>query len=227
MNNISKSRRNISYVLKLVVFLSAFIGTFISFYSSRNSFMGGRTVFMYFTIQSNIAIAIISVIGTCIIAKGKEISNLWKVIKLVGTVAITLTGVVFGFVLAPTLGPNAWNVHNTLTHLVVPVAAVIDFFVIMPTQNVSRKAVKYVILPPLLYAIYAGIGYARGWQFAEGYNYPYFFLNWGSEAGAWGFTKGLPYMGTMWWIILLLLFLVAIGHIYIGISNLLGRKLNK
>ena len=31
----------------------------------------------------------------------------------------------------------------------------------------------WVIVPPMLYAIYAGIGYARNWQFAEGYNYPY------------------------------------------------------
>lgn len=55
----------------------------------------------------------------------------------------------------------------------------------------------WVIVPPMLYSIYAGIGYARNWQFAEGYNYPYFFLNWGSPAGAFGLTDELPYMGCM------------------------------
>ena len=47
-------------------------------------------------------------------------------VKFVGTVSITLTGVVFGFVLAPTLGANAWNIQNTLTHLVVPLRSLDD-----------------------------------------------------------------------------------------------------
>ena len=59
----------------------------------------------------------------------KPAGTAWYVIKYIGTVAITLTGVVFAFVLAPTFKQGAWNLQNTLTHLVVPVAAVLDFFV--------------------------------------------------------------------------------------------------
>lgn len=227
MNNISKTRKIISALLKVIVFLSAGIGTFLSVYAGRHGFMGGMASFMYFTIQSNIAIGIISLIGLCFLIKNSKVNNLWLIIKFVGTISITLTGVVFGFVLAPTLGAGAWNVHNTLTHLIVPVAAVIDFFVIMPGHNISRNNVIYVIIPPLLYAIYARIGYVNGWQFAQGYNYPYFFLNWGSKAGAWGFTKEMPYMGTMWWILALLIFLIVIGHIYIGIVRLFEKKKTK
>ena len=32
--------------------------------------------------------------------------------------------------LAPTLGERAWNAQNVLTHVVVPIASVIDFFVV-------------------------------------------------------------------------------------------------
>ena len=39
--------------------LSAIVGTFLSAYAGRGTFMGGGTVFMYFTIQSNIALALI------------------------------------------------------------------------------------------------------------------------------------------------------------------------
>lgn len=227
MNNISRNQRIISYILKAIVILSAFIGTLMSYLAGRYSFMGGRHVFMYFTIQSNIAIAIICGIGAYLLLQNKEISKVWYVIKLVGTVSITLTGVVFGFVLAPTLGAGAWNIQNTLTHLVVPVVAVADFFVMSNAAKVKKSSVLYVIIPPILYAIYAGIGYVKGWEFAEGINYPYFFLNWGSPAGAFGFTGELPFMGCVWWILALLLLLIAVGYCYLLIADLISKKKNK
>ncbi|MCR5277974.1 MAG: Pr6Pr family membrane protein [Lachnospiraceae bacterium] len=222
--NISILNKRVSYVLKTIVILSAGIGTFLSAYAGRASFMGGSRVFMYFTIQSNIAIAIISAIGCFLLMRGKPVGMAWLVVKFVGTVAITLTGVVFGFVLAPTLGVHAWNIQNTLTHLVVPVVAVIDFFVIaVDTPAIKKKNVIFTIIPPLLYAIYAGTGYVEGWEFAAGINYPYFFLNWGSPAGAFGFTRGLPFMGTAWWILVLLLFLILIGYCYLLLVDCLKR----
>lgn len=223
----SKTQKILSILLKFTVMLSAFIGTFLSAYAGRSSFMGGSRVFMYFTIQSNIAVAVISAIGLYHMGKGKTPGNAWFVIKFVGTVSITLTGVVFGFVLAPTLGENAWNIQNTLTHLVVPVAAVVDFFVVFMTAHISRKNVFYVVIPPVLYAIYAGIGYVLGWDFAGGYNYPYFFLNWGSPAGAFGFTNGLPFMGVAWWILAILVFLIAIGYAYLVLSDLIKKKTDR
>ena len=45
-------------VLRIIVIISAITGTFLSAYAGRDSFMGGKSVFMYFTIQSNIALAI-------------------------------------------------------------------------------------------------------------------------------------------------------------------------
>lgn len=224
MNSISKNQKWISLVLKCVVILSAIIGTIMSYLAGRYSFMGGRHVFMYFTIQSNIAIAIICGIGAYLLLRNREISKLWYVIKFVGTVSITLTGVVFGFVLAPTLGAAAWNVQNTLTHLIVPVVAVIDFFVMSGVVSVKRINALYVIIPPILYAIYAGVGYVKGWEFAEGINYPYFFLNWGSKAGAFGFTSELPFMGSAWWILALLIFLIIVGYAYLVIADAIGKR---
>ncbi|MCR5469226.1 MAG: Pr6Pr family membrane protein [Lachnospiraceae bacterium] len=224
MNSISSTKKAISLFLKAVVIVSALSGTFISAYSGRNSFMGGSTVFMFFTIQSNIAMAIISAIGFNYLIKRKKPDVIWQIIKYVGTVSITLTGVVFCFVLAPTLGAHAWNIHNVLTHVIVPVASIVDFFVIGELINLNKKSVIFVIIPPLLYAIYAGIGYVRGWQFVEGYNYPYFFLNWGSKAGAFGFTNELPYMGTVWWILALLIFLIFVGLLYLFFNDLIKKR---
>ncbi len=224
MDRLNTRQKRLSSFLKLIVIVSALLGTLLSAYAGRHSFMGGSRVFMYFTIQSNIAIAIICGIGLYLIKKGSNISNTWYVIKFVGTVSITLTGVVFVVLLAPILGPYAWNIQNTLTHAVVPVVAVIDFFVVAPSARISKKNVFYVVIPPLLYAIYAGIGYIRGWEFADGINYPYFFLNWGSPAGAFGFTNELPYMGSVWWIALLLLFLIIVGYCYLVIADIIFKR---
>lgn len=63
MSNYSIKQRNISYVLKAVVFIAAVLGTFLSAFARLNSFMGGYRVFMFFTIQSNIAVAVLSAVG--------------------------------------------------------------------------------------------------------------------------------------------------------------------
>ena len=156
--------------------------------------------------------------------RNKAISNLCCIVKLVCTVSITLTGVVFVLLLAPILGDRAWNVQNILTHVVVPAAAIADFFVAVSGTRLERKNVIYVIIPPMFYVIYAGIGYVQGWEFIKGQNYPYFFLNWGSPAGAFGFTKELPYMGCVWWVLILSLFLILAGWGYIALAEKIGKR---
>ena len=217
--DIPAGRKTVSYILKIIVLVSAVLGTVLSAAGGSRSFMGGRVVFMYFTIQSNIAIAVICLIGLILMASNKKTGKVWYVIKFVGTVAITLTGVVFCFVLAPTMRSTAWNIQNILTHVVVPLASIADFMVIGSGIDVGirKRSVVFVIIPPLLYAVYAGIGYVRGWQFGAGLNYPYFFLNWGSPAGAFGFSDSLPFMGTGWWILALLVFLILIGLLYLAV----------
>ena len=223
MNVISRTRKTVSCILKLIVILAAVSGTLLSAFAGRNSFMGGSRVFMYFTIQSNIAIAVICAVGGVLLLRGAPAGKAWAVVKLAGTVSITLTGVVFVVMLAPVLGNRAWNVQNTLTHVVVPAAAVADFFAAVSGTGIRRRNVLFVVIPPLLYVVYAGIGYARGWEFARGRNYPYFFLNWGSPAGAFGFSKELPYMGCAWWLLVLLAFLIAVGWCYAALADRIGR----
>ena len=219
----SPERKRISLLLKLIVVTAAAIGVIRSANAGSSSFMGGIHVFMFFTIQSNVAIALICAYGALRLLQNRSLSDLYYLIQFVGTVSITLTGVVFCFVLAPTLGRFAWALNNVLTHVVVPAAAVLDFFVSGIYGNVTVKDLPYVTLPPLAYAVYAGIGYLAGWEFLDGIHYPYFFLNWGSPAGAFGFSKELPFMGCVWWILLLLLFLIGVGWLYLVILERLKQ----
>ena len=117
--------------------------------------------------------------------------------------------------------------HDTaLTHVVVPIASIIDFFVTGVYGDIQKKHIPYVTLPPLAYVIYATIAYIAGVEFAPGKNYPYFFLNWDSPAGAFGFCKGLPFMGCVWWILLLSLLILGVGLIYVLLLNKMKRDSN-
>ncbi len=214
MEGCTGKRKLISIILKLITITAALVGTVLSAAAASSAFMGGKTVLMYFTIQSNIGIAAVCAAGFFLLLGGKRIPAFWYTVKLVGSVAITLTGIVFCFVLAPTMGDMAWNVPNALTHVVVPLAAVADLFVTGRKGTIKKRSVLWVTLPPILYAVYAGIGYMSGWDFGDGRSFPYFFLNWGSPAGAFGFTDTLPFMGCAWWIIVILLFLLAVGFGY-------------
>ena len=227
MDGLPPARKRWSCALKLIVILSAAAGTIMSARAGRGTFMGGGRVFMFFTIQSNILIALISAADFCLLQRNRPAGSAWYTVKLVGTVSITLTGVVFAVLLAPLLGNAAWNVQNTLTHLVVPAASAADFLVTASDTDIKKKSTVYVIIPPLLYVIYAGIGYVNGWEFVTGQKYPYFFLNWGSPAGAFGFTDRLPYMGCVWWILILCAFLIAAGRCYLAAAEKIGKMLLK
>lgn len=223
-NNI---RKYLSLALKIVVIFFAVAGTFLSMNAGQATFMGGTRVLMYFTIQSNIAIALICGIGMYYLLSKKEIPNWWYTVKFVGTMAITLTGAVFCFVLAPTMGHLAWGMVNVFTHVIVPIAAILDFFVVGIDADIKNKKVFYTIIPPIMYLIYASIGYICKWEFADGINYPYFFLNWGSPAGAFGFSSELPFMGCMWWIFLLFILIILVGLAYLRILDMLKKKVKE
>ena len=214
----------LSIVFKCIVIVSSAVGIILSAIAGAQSFMGGGRVFMYFTVQSNIAIALVCAVGAVLLLRNQPVKNIWYLIKYVFTVSITLTGVVFCFVLAPTLGKHAWRLQHVLTHVVVPLAAILDFFVTGRYGSIKKRSVFFVIIPPLLYAIYTGIAYVAKWEFSRGVHYPYFFLNWGSPAGAFGFTNDLPYMGCAWWILLILVMLLAVGYGYLLALDLLKRS---
>lgn len=218
----------VSLVIKFLVVLCSFIGVGICL-SSDSSFMGGATTLLYFTIQSNLWIGITCLVAGIILivemTKHIVIARRWMyVLKLVFTVSITLTGVVFCFVLAPTMSDSAWTLANVLTHVLVPIFAIADFFYFDYKEEFKSKDCLYAAIPPLYYLGFASIGYIAGWNFGGGNNYPYFFLNWGSKAGAFGFSSELPFLGVVYWIIIMLAFIIGVAWLYIKIAGKIQVK---
>lgn len=216
----------ISLALELLVTISVIVGVTLT---SRitGDFMGGNVAFLYFTIQSNLWIgaigALFFVLHWIFILKGSfSIPKILDILRYIFTISITLTGIVFCFVLAPTIPGSFQSAPNVLTHVVVPLAAIADLFLWRPKKLLYWQF-SLALIPPIYYLIFASIGYVLNWNFGNGNNYPYFFLNWDSPAGAFGFSSEMPYfMGCFWWILLLILFIsgVALGFIA------LIRKLN-
>lgn len=212
-------KKILSILLKATVVVGALVGVALSYYNSRG-FNNGNSTFLFFTIQSNLWIALLDVVALAMMVRGSGSRRWYSLAQLMFTVSITLTGVVFCFVLAPTMAPGtAFVPANVLTHVVVPIAAVVDFVVCRKSYAFHRSDAFYPTLPALYYLVFASIGYVHNWPFAAGANYPYFFLNWGSPVGAFGFSGEFPFMGVVYYILAILIFLIALSSCYIALCS--------
>ena len=213
-------RKIISLVLKFIIVISAAVG--VTMYVTESS-----AYLLYFTLQSNIWIAATCVVGIVLALFRRPIAQWMYSTKLVFTVSITLTGVVYCTMLAPILGAEAYNLPSVLLHVVTPIASIADFFVYDTVATYRKWECLTVTIPPWYYLAFAGVGYALNWEFDYGgVNYPYFFLNWGSPAGAFGFSSEVPYMGVVYYVLILLAFVIGIGALYIWLAKLANRKLS-
>ena len=48
-----------------------------------------------------------------------------------------------------------WRIQNILTHVVVPIAGIMDFFATGISSRIKKRNDFWVIVPPVLYAVYA------------------------------------------------------------------------
>ena len=211
------ARKITSLILKIVIILSSAYGTFLAVSSAP-------ATILYFTIQSNIWIAAACLVGVVLMIKKAEVKKWMYTVKLIFTVSITLTGVVYCVMLAPLSGDSAYSPVNVLTHVIVPAASVLDFAVYDYPNLYKKRECLLATIPPFYYLGFAGVGYALNWDFNNGENYPYFFLNWGSPAGAFGFAEESPYIGVVYYVLILVVFVIAVSALYILLARLI-RKL--
>lgn len=221
-NSERQMRNKISILLKSLVILSALIGSWLNIFTTGFQNIHWNS-FLFFTIQSNIWIAVVMILALVRMLKGKEAGRAWSAVMLVFTISITLTGMVYCFILAPTMAGNAFTMTSNLVHVFSPALAVLDYLVCCRDYRLEMKDTLWVIVPPLYYLVFAAVGYVCNWNFGGGVNYPYFFLNWGSPTGAFGFSSEFPFMGVMWYVLFLLVALWLFGLLYYGVSKLLKR----
>lgn len=208
--------KTVSLILKLIIVLSSAYGVFLAVSSAP-------ATMLYFTIQSNIWIGAVCLAGIVLMIRKAEIKKWMYSVKLIFTVSITLTGVVYCVMLAPLSGDAAYSPVNVLTHVIVPAASVLDFAVYDYPAGYKKRECLLVTIPPFYYLAFAGVGYALNWDFNNGENYPYFFLNWGSPAGAFGFADEFPYIGVIYYVMIMVAFVVGVGALYILLAYLVRK----
>ena len=229
-----KSRNISSVVMKLIIAILAIVGVGLTYFLGHTH---GPSCFLYFTIQSNLWIAMMDVILAIFIIlllknKISKLDNRLYIAHYVFTVSITITGLVYCFILLPayamvdpseTGGAKPFNAPAVILHMVVPVLACIDFLVFTRHANFKWKDSFWALIPPLYYLVFSLIGFYANWNFGDGRNFPYFFLNYNSPAGFFGFSDVMPYfMGSFYWMIIMILIVLGIAFIY----TLCIKKLN-
>ena len=216
-----------SLILELLTAVCMVVGITLTS-QMGGGFMAGGTAFLYFTVQSNLWIgavcALFFALNTAALFKPSfAIPRALHLVKFVFTVSITLTGIVFCCVLAPTMPGSFRSAANVLTHVVVPAAAIADLFVGTPV-SLRYRHFAWALIPPIYYLFFSAIGYVCGWDFGGGNNYPYFFLNWDSPAGAFGFADGMYFMGSFYWVIVMIAFISALSAGYIAAMKKICAK---
>ncbi len=116
----------------------------------------------YFTVDSNILMGIFALIAAIdeykvLTKKKKEVSNITYILKLTGTVGVTLTMLVTIFFLAPTAPYNPLMLFfysNFFLHLLNPIISIISLICFEKNDKITFKQSFIGIIPMLLYSVY-------------------------------------------------------------------------
>ena len=147
-----------------------------------------------------------------------RLKNFLYILKYVFTVSITLTGFIFCVVLAPGAANdnyNAWSGSSIMTHVLVPVLTIVDFFLDPYRASLKKRHIFLTAVPPFIYSVFATVLVLMKVDFGRGDAFPYFFFNYYSPAGFFGFSDEMPYiLGSFYWIIFMFLLIVGTGALY-------------
>ncbi|WP_330299046.1 Pr6Pr family membrane protein [Streptomyces sp. NBC_00503] len=124
--------------------------------------------FAFFTVQSNLIVGV-----TCLLLaiNPNRPSTVFRVFRLAGLVAISVTGIVFHVALGDLLELDSWALAaDRLKHFVVPIMAVVGWLAFGPRGLTSPRIVKLTVLFPLAYMLFTII---RGPLSSDWYPYPF------------------------------------------------------
>jgi len=110
--------------------------------------------FSYFTIWSNILVVYVSVV----LARGKAVSERFKVLFACGLIMITVTGLVYNLVLLPAFPPKGWYwLTSTLMHVIAPAMYIWLWVKRGPRGFINPAKSLQILTIPIIYVIYTVI----------------------------------------------------------------------
>lgn len=224
-------KKHLCTTLKILAVVASLWGVALALIRAEfDGYFPWWTRLLYFTNLSNVWIGLCLL--TLLIFSATKYSGVWLkrvyTLKFVFTVSIAITAIVFCALLAPFSGDdyNAWTFSNVLTHIVAPALAISDFFLDDYPLHMRGLTPFYSAIPPLIYFIFAIILGALNVDFGRGETYPYFFLNFNTPAGFFGFVyaEPRPYIGAFYWILALLLLVLLLGWAFAALKRRLALR---
>ena len=220
------ARKKVSMTLKILIVATSLGGVFLSLITAqKDGYSHWARRLLYFTAQSNIWIGVSTLallLSPLFKSHEKRRKHLY-VLRFVFTVSITMTGVVFCALLAPfaaDYGYRTWTLSSVLTHALTPMLAILDFFLDTNRLVIENKHVLLCSLPPILYFSISFLLEIFNVDFGRGVAYPYFFMNFRSPVGVFGFSSTPPFvMGTFYWFLLFPALLYGIAFVYKRLYN--------
>jgi hypothetical protein len=111
--------------------------------------------FSYFTILSNILVALTLTVAAVAPSSGLGRALLAPPMAVATVVYITVTGATFYFILAKLYHLEGWTKHlDHLLHYVMPPAFVVFWLVFVPKGRLHLRNVAWMLAAPLVYAAY-------------------------------------------------------------------------
>lgn len=161
--------------------------------------------FSYFTVQSNLLV--IATSATLALRPQRD-GRIWRVLRLDGLVGITVTLIVYHFLLAPILDLHGINaVTDVGFHYVTPILAITGWLLFGPRRRITGGVLAAMLIWPVLWFGYTlAHGAIAGW-------YPYPFI----DAAALGHAAALTNAG------LITLLLLGIAGLFLAGDRLLPR----
>ena len=144
----------------------------------------------YYTVDSNILMGIAALAaaveeGMILKGKRKALSFPIRMLKLSGTVSVTLTMMITLFFLTPTMGPvygylSLYRNSSFFMHLFNPLCAILIWILLERSNRISLGQTPLALIPTGLYAVYYVpncLTHVENGRIAPGYDwYGFFFL---------------------------------------------------
>ena len=169
-------KEKLSLLFKIIIVIISGIGLYLNF-----NLLSFKDSIIYFTIQSNL-LCFIYFLGLVVLTITKKLkkTDLYYISKGMVTMAITITFIVYWFVLVPEGGLDAYVGHeleNNFVHLFTPLLVMLDY-IIFGEKGHLKKSYPFIWNFVLVaYVIFNAVYVLMGGRFTNGSCYPYPCMN--------------------------------------------------
>ena len=169
-------KEKLSLLFKIIIVMVSGIGLYLNF-----NLLSFRNSIIYFTIQSNL-LCFIYFLGLVLFTITKKIkkNDFYYISKGMVTMAITITFIVYWFVLVPEGGIEAYVGHeleNNFVHLFTPLLVIFDYIIFGEKGHLKKKYPFIWNFVLVAYVIFNVVYVLIGGRFANGSCYPYPCMN--------------------------------------------------